>query len=462
MKNRNLIVGLFVLAGLVLFMTGLFLIGNRHEAFARHMDFYADFTNLAGLSKGSKVQVAGMDAGQVLDIAVPASSMGRFRVKLRIAESLHGLVCTDSVATIGTQGVVGETFLLIHPGGPNAPAAPALSLLPSKEPLDISSLLDQGQGLATDVDIAVKDADGLLKRTGNQLGSTLSKANTALTNVNDLVVGLKQGRGAAGMFLNDPELATQIRQTVTNAQQATSDLNRLSGRTNGLMTDILSRNFPQKIDETMATVKSAISNVDASTRQLRQTIAEASEPDDNGATPGLNIRESLSNANAATANIADGTEALKHNFLLRGFFRQRGYFSLDHVSTDMYRKDHLFTNPRNARAWLSSDSMFEKDLNGGEQLTSRGKSMVDAAVTNRGDSIYESPIVVEGYANDANAAEQLALSRSRAILVRHYLEVHFMLDASHIGIVTMGNLPPSGLEHSTWDGVCVVVLSPRT
>jgi hypothetical protein len=52
--------------------------------------------------------------------------------------------------------------------------------------------------------------------------------------------------------------------------------------------------------------------------------------------------------------------------------------------------------------------------------------------------IYESPIVVEGYVNGANAAEQLARSRSRAILVRHYLEVHFMLEASHIGIVTMG------------------------
>src|ERR1039457_1491250 len=105
MKNKNLIVGIFVLAGLVLFMTGLFLIGNRHEVFARHIDYYAEFTNLAGLSKGSKVEVAGMDAGQVLDIAVPTSPTARFRVKLRIEESLHGLVRTDSVATIGTQGV---------------------------------------------------------------------------------------------------------------------------------------------------------------------------------------------------------------------------------------------------------------------------------------------------------------------------------------------------------------------
>jgi phospholipid/cholesterol/gamma-HCH transport system substrate-binding protein len=78
--------------------------------------------------------------------------------------------------------------------------------------------------------------------------------------------------------------------------------------------------FPQKFDDTIAVVKSAASNVDASTREIRQTIEEASVPDENGTTPGMNIRESLSNASTATANVADGTEALKHNFLLRGFF----------------------------------------------------------------------------------------------------------------------------------------------
>ncbi len=79
MKNKNLIVGLFVLAGIVLFTVGLFLIGNRHQTFARHIDYYAEFKNLAGLSKGSKVQVEGMDAGQVLEIGVPASPSARYR-----------------------------------------------------------------------------------------------------------------------------------------------------------------------------------------------------------------------------------------------------------------------------------------------------------------------------------------------------------------------------------------------
>jgi phospholipid/cholesterol/gamma-HCH transport system substrate-binding protein len=461
MKNKNLIVGLFVLAGLVLFMTGLFLIGNRHEAFARHIDYYAEFTNLAGLSKGSKVQVAGMDAGQVLDIAVPTSPTARFRVKLRIAESLHGLVRTDSVATIGTQGVVGETFLLIHPGSQNAPAASALSLLPSKEPVDLANLLDQGQGLVGDVDGAVKDADGILKKTGGQLGPTLDSAKTTLANVNDVVVGLKQGRGTAGMLLQDPALATQIRQTMTNVQQASAALDQVSNKANGLITDIQSRQFPQKIDETMTVVKSAASNVDASTQKIRQTIAEASVPDENGATPGMNIRESLSNASTATANAADGTEALKHNFLLRRFFLHRGYYDLGHISADKYRQDHLFTRPENYRVWLSGTDLFRQNPNDGEELSAHGKALLADALAQYGESVVGSPIVIEGYSDVNGAANQLALSRGRAVVVRQYLLNHFQLNPGNLGAVPLMNLPPSGFGHQTWDGICIVILKTK-
>jgi len=461
MQNKNLMVGIFVLAGLALFMAGLFLIGNRHEAFARHVDYYADFTNLSGLSKGSKVQVAGMDAGQVLDVAVPASPQARFRVKLRISENLQGLVRTDSLATIGTQGVVGETFLLIRPGSSKAPAATPLSVLPSKEPIDLANLLDQGQGLVTDVDGAVKDADGLLKTTGGQLGSTLASANTALANVNDVVVGLKQGRGTAGMLLQDPALAIQIRQTVTNVQQASADLGQVTNKANGLMTDVQSHNFPQKIDDTIAVVKSAASNVDASTKQIRQTIEEASVPDENGATPGMNIRESLSNANTATANVADGTEALKHNFLLRRFFLRRGYFDLTGISTDKYRQDHLFTNPKNYRVWLPGSELFQKNSNGEEELSAHGKTLLANALAQYGESVVESPIVIEGYSDVDGAANQLALSRGRAVVARQYLLNHFRLNSANLGAVPLMNLPPSGFGHPTWDGICIVVLQPK-
>src|SRR5262245_48309603 len=96
-------VGVLVIGGLTLFAVGMYLIGDRHELFARHIEYYAEFISLAGIQKGSAVRVAGMNAGEVLAIEVPDSPSSRFRVRWRIDVRFHGLIRVDSVATIGTE-----------------------------------------------------------------------------------------------------------------------------------------------------------------------------------------------------------------------------------------------------------------------------------------------------------------------------------------------------------------------
>ena len=462
MRNRNFIVGIFVVAGLTLFTAGLFLVGNRHEAFTRHIEYYAEFKNLAGLEKGAKVQVGGMDAGQIVDIGVPNTPSSRFRVRFRISERMHGLVRIDSLAAIGTEGVVGNTFLLIKPGSPKAPAAAALATLPSKEPTEMSELLDQGKGVLTDADVTIRNANGILTSVGGNLNSALDRVKTTVSNANDVVVGLKEGQGPAGMLLRDTALENQIRQTVTNAQQASASLGHASTQADGLISDIASRQFPQKVDDTMASAKSAAANLDATAQQVHQTIAEATDPDEQGVTAGVNIRESLSNANATTANMADDTEALKHNFFFRGFFHHRGYYNLVHIDPDKYRKDTLFTSSSDYRAWVPANELFQHNSNGVEELTSQGKTVLNHAVAEYGDSVIQSPIIIEGYRDGGNAADQLALSRNRSILVRQYLQAHFAIDPGNIGAVAMKDLPPTGLDHTTWDGICIVVVRKKS
>jgi len=212
----------------------------------------------------------------------------------------------------------------------------------------------------------------------------------------------------------------------------------------------------------LVNVKSAAANLDASSQQIHQTIAEIAQPDEEGVTAGVNIRESLSNVNIATANMADDTEALKHNFFFKGFFKHRGYYNLAHMDPDKYRKDPVFTRSSNYRVWLRANEVFQRDANGQEQLTARGKTLLDNAIAESGDSIAESPIVIEGYWGGTNAADQLAWSRSRAILVRQYIQTHFQLDPGNVGAVSMMNLPPAGLDHPTWDGICIVEVKVKS
>src|SRR6202789_4061163 len=106
MSRRYLAVGIFIIAGVTLFALGIFLVGSRHEAFSRHVLLYTVFADLDGIAKGSKVQVSGMDAGQVTRIDVPNSPSGDFRVEMKVDEQLTRLIRTASVVTIDTEGVV--------------------------------------------------------------------------------------------------------------------------------------------------------------------------------------------------------------------------------------------------------------------------------------------------------------------------------------------------------------------
>ena len=463
--NRFMMVGLFVLAGLVLLSAGLFMIGNRHEAFAHHVELYTDFSDVSGIVPGAKVQVAGMDAGEVLAMEVPMAPPAKFRVKLRINEKLNGLVRTDSVVTVGQEGVVGNRFLEISAGSPQAPAVENGATLKGTEPTDLSAILELAKGTIVTLNTTVHNANALvtnanelITEVAGNLNATLDKTKLTISNANDVVTGLKEGRGPAGMLLRDEALADQVRQAVTNAKSATSELKRTAEQANALMSDLQSKGLPNQVDDTVKEAKKSVANLNAASAQVRQAIADLTGPDGDGVTATSTIRESLSNVNVATANIADDTEALKHNFLLRGFFNKRGYYSLAGLTPDQYRRDRSFAASNSDRAWLTADQLFHSKADGSEELTSKGKSELNSAIKGYGSKLLESPIMVEGYADTDDSADCLALSRHRATLVRNYLQSHFALDSARIGALAMENRPPEGLAHSTWDGVAIVLL----
>lgn len=453
MSRRYLAVGIFIIASLTLFAIGIFLVGSRHEAFSRHVLLYTEFADLDGIAKGSKVQVAGMDAGQVTKIEVPRSPSGHFRVQMKVDEQLHGLVRTDSVVTVDTEGVVGNTFLTIHSGSPNAAIAQADSVLQSKPPVTMSDLLTHGLGI-------MNDADATIKQVGGKLNVALDGVNGAVGNANDLLVGLKEGRGPAGMILRDEKMAGQIRETMSNVQSTTSNLNQASGRVNVLVANIQQRDLPQKLDDTMTQVRSASTRANETMQQVQQSLARALGPDANGVTAGQNVSESLTNVNAATGNMAEDTEALKHNFFFKGYFNHRGYYSLGSLSPQEYRHSKLFGSTQSPRAWLQADTLFQHGPHS-EELSTDGKHAIDAAVASFGDTIFTHPIVIEGYSDAAASADALSWSYARAQLVRNYLEARYPFTTKNVGVMPLSATPPPGLGHDRWSGICMVIVEKK-
>jgi phospholipid/cholesterol/gamma-HCH transport system substrate-binding protein len=451
MSNRNLIVGLFMIGGFGLFATGVIVVGDQQRVFGKHVDYYTAFRDVDGLTKGSKVQVGGLDAGEVTDIRVSKLPALGFSVTLRVDRKLQGLVRTDSIVAIETQGVVGETFLSIQPGSPSAAQANPGATLQSQELGSLSDMLNKGSRVLDTV-------DSTLKVTSGKLNGALDKLSGTISNANDLVVGLKEGHGTVGMLLQDDKVAGQIRQAIAQTKDVTTNLDHVSAQAESMMSDFQSRQFPQKIDQTVDHMKSASVNIDDTTQQIHTMVTDLSRPDDEGLSLADNVRESLSQANGATANLEADTEALKHNFLLKGFFRRRGYYNLRDLEPDKYRKDKVFIKPENARAWVPASDLFQRAANGNEALSSAGERFLDAKLAEYGNAVVEKPIVVEGYSNSPDVDEQLSDSRQRAILVRQYLFIHYALDLTKVGIVSMKDSPPPGFGHASWNGVCLVIV----
>lgn len=451
MNKNNLWVGIVVAVGIVLFGTGLFLIGNQHKAFRRHVDFYTELANVNGIGKGAKVRVNGMDGGQVQDVMIPSTPSKRFRLKMTLEDRLHGLIRTDSVVSVETEGLVGDKFLLIRNGSDRAPEAVAGATLPSKEPFDIGKMLEQANGLLTQVGGTITDVQG-------RLDGALNAVTNTVNNTNGVVSDLRRGKGAAGMLLEDPKTAAEVQQVVHNARSATESLDATVKQVNGLVGDVQQRQLVAKVDDTLNSTKSATAQLDQVSQQVNRTLGSAFAQDQYGQDAGANLQQSLTNLKEATGNLADDTEALKHQFFLKGFFKKRGYDNLDHLPVEPYRSGEILGKLAQKRQWIAANSLFQENADGTETMSAEGRRQIDEAASQI-EGLYDSPLIVEGYVSAGTPGETLVRSRQRATMVRSYLQARFKLAVKNTGIVGLSATPPNAAGRSTWDGVCLVHLS---
>ena len=181
MKGTNkIVVGIFVGGCLLLFGIGLFLIGNSNQMFTKSFDVTADFAKITGIQNGGKVRVAGMDAGSVTAIEVPTNPAGKFRVHIRIIQKLHPIVCQDSVATIQTDGLLGNKFIQVDAGSPDVEMARNKSGIRSTEPFDWEDLMSQ-------ISTTVKQVNGILAGVKDEVNKTLEEVTNVVHSTDQLI-----------------------------------------------------------------------------------------------------------------------------------------------------------------------------------------------------------------------------------------------------------------------------------
>lgn len=310
--SEKIKLGFFVISGLLLFVLVVYFIGNKQKMFGSTDHITAVFSNVNGLQLGNNVRYSGVNIGTVR--AIEMINDTTIRVDMLIDQAVFPHIKKNALASIGSDGLVGSMVINILPGkGDQQQIQPGdviqssdrirteellntLSVtnknaaLLTADLLKITKEINQGKGsLGTLLNDTLMASD--LKQTMNYLKMTSKGTTETVENANKLVVALGAKNSVIGV-LNDPAVAQKIKTIVLSLDQSSQEINKLVTNLNATVLNI--------------------KNGDGAINYLSNDPHLVKK-----------IDSTMTNLNKATLLLNEDLEAMKHNFLLRGYFKKQ-------------------------------------------------------------------------------------------------------------------------------------------
>jgi len=313
---NNFKLGIFVMAGLVFLVLLLYFIGRNRNLFGSSYSLRARFVNVQGLKPGNNVRYSGIDVGTVKSVSIFNDSL--VEVRMILNSDMRKVIHSNAVAWIGTDGFVGNKVLNIIPSSEAAPFAKDNDVLASRKALDTDEMLRT------------------LSRTNGDAAVIASELKQTIQRIN----------ASEGLWslLNDQQLPAAIRQSALNIQSATARANSLSREMQDLLAGVKAgqgslgillkdSSFAQEITKTASRISSAAAHTDSLVLSMRTEFNQLNNEIISGngtihtllkdSSSAARVKTTLLNIEAGTDNFNQNMEALKHSFLLRGYFRKQ-------------------------------------------------------------------------------------------------------------------------------------------
>ncbi|ESU18574.1 ABC transporter permease [Flavobacterium cauense R2A-7] len=304
--------GIFVLTGLSLFVIGIYFIGKKQNMFGKTSHISTVFNNVNGLQLGNNVRYSGINVGTVKEIEMINDTL--IRVDMIINDKILPHIKKDAIATISSDGLVGNMIINILPGKGNAPVVKAGDVIKSFSRVRTEDILKTLS--VTNENAAILTAD-LIKITKE----------------------ITDGKGTVGMLLNDTSMANDLKETLQylkitskGTTESVANLNQLIASLNqkdnviGVINDTVVAN---KIKQIVVNLEKSSVKIDNVIENLNTTITNAKEG--KGAINYLSnnpelvqkIDSTMTNINQSSIKLNQNLEALKHNFFFRGYFKKQ-------------------------------------------------------------------------------------------------------------------------------------------
>ena len=207
-------VGALVLVGAAILIFLIFLMsGSTGGLFAKKLTLRTYFENASGIKRGAPVTLEGVTIGNVTGIrVVPTHNPMPVEVTMQVSDKIAPYLHTDSLASIASAGVLGDSYVDITSTKAKGPAPADNAVLPSNNSSGIQQVVNNSQE-------ALQEATKLMKK------SSL------------LMDALNSTQGSAGKFLHDPELYNHLTQVSANLEGVTRSINEGHGTLGKLVKD---------------------------------------------------------------------------------------------------------------------------------------------------------------------------------------------------------------------------------
>jgi len=294
--------GIFIFVGSMLIVLSIFTIGNKESIFVDTITINSKFENVEGLKTGAPVRLSGYTIGSVSSIVLSGDSLGTVVVTMNIQKSLHHFIRLDSEASIVTEGLVGKKVISIQPGSPSKAIVGEGSFIKSKTPLNITQVIEDTQAIIVYVKDLTKD-------------------------FSDIVRKVNEGEGSIGKLVNNDELYSAA---VDITQSAKTSLDSITMKMDQIADLIVTTNSVANkvfadIDTTMVAIKNIVTKVERGEGSIGKLVNDENTYDSLQVMI-TNLVASTEAAKEGLVSFSENMEALKHNWLFKKYFEERGYW----------------------------------------------------------------------------------------------------------------------------------------
>lgn len=309
-NKRAVIVGLFIFLGLVFLIVGILMVGNLHETFKKKMQLVALFDNVNGLQKGDNVWFSGVKIGTVGTINIDKKT--HVLVSLEVEKKAQDYIRKDAKAKISTDGLIGNKVIVIYGGTPQFNAVREGDTLAVENSFSTENILNTLQKNNENLLAITTDFKTISKKLTTSEGTVgkLLNDNTLYNNISTVTVSLN-------------DASAKAKQLISSLNDFSSKLNNKGTLANELVTDTIVYSSIKKsvfqLHRITETANLFVNNLKEAGNNPNTAIGVLITDEETGA----NLKKTIKNLESSSEKLDEDLEAVRHNFLLRGYFKKK-------------------------------------------------------------------------------------------------------------------------------------------